>query len=407
MPRFFLYFFEEHMQFKYLVLTLMLSFLLGGCKKASDELASQSKSISMLKDKVVEIDLSRVDSNMLTPILGDAVKKSKVIALGESTHGSHEFLVLRNDIIKYLVNADSIRCLIIEDDWGLTKDINNYISGSSGITKEAELRQSYCKEDFELFEWLKEINKPTPIVKIFGLAVADVSDRASEHVRSFIEKNDKSFYKDFFSFSSIDNQKVLEHFLKKRKYFLKNLSTYDINYAIGCAIISANIQKLRSFETFSPEFNQFRDSVSGIVVNYLINNSSTGDKFIIVGHSGHISKQNELLGNYLSNNLKNRYYNLSFLFNTGCYTTWTSGVRGEKCTSPAIVGSLENEFSKVGIKSFFIRSNDILLNVPNTYLTERFIGLSGADVYGLVSLATDFDSYFFLDSVTPLLFFTN
>lgn len=86
-----------------------------------------------------------------------------VIAMGESTHGTHEFFELRHRVFKYLVEYHHFNTFFLEADLVNTLKINDYIHGKGGsaeqVVKEINLWPWMTKEMVDLVEWMKSYNQ--------------------------------------------------------------------------------------------------------------------------------------------------------------------------------------------------------------------------------------------------------
>ena len=69
--------------------------------------------------------------------LFDLVRETRLVLLGEATHGTHEFYALRAELTKRLVAECGFRGLAVEADWPAAARANRYIQGV-GDDREAE-----------------------------------------------------------------------------------------------------------------------------------------------------------------------------------------------------------------------------------------------------------------------------
>lgn len=59
-------------------------------------------------------------------------EKAKVVMLGESTHGTHEFYEARADITKRLIEELGFNAVAVEADWPDSWRVNKFVTGSNG-----------------------------------------------------------------------------------------------------------------------------------------------------------------------------------------------------------------------------------------------------------------------------------
>ena len=64
-------------------------------------------------------------------------EQTKIVALGEATHGNKEFQQLKLDIFKIMVEDYGVRAFSLEGDYGGCEAVNRYIHGGEGTVKDA------------------------------------------------------------------------------------------------------------------------------------------------------------------------------------------------------------------------------------------------------------------------------
>ena len=112
-------------------------------------------------------------------IINNIPKKTDILLLGESTHGTEEFYKNRSDITKQLITYDAFNIILFETDWFNLYNVNKYIHTTS-ISKTAQEALSNINSFpiwlwknniiIDLIEWLKDFNKKsTKKVYLLGL----------------------------------------------------------------------------------------------------------------------------------------------------------------------------------------------------------------------------------------------
>ena len=90
-------------------------------------------------------------------------EQTKIVALGEATHGNKEFQQLKLDIFKIMVEDYGVRAFSLEGDYGGCEAVNRYIHGGDGTVKDAVSAIGfaiYQTEEMEnLISWMREYNK--------------------------------------------------------------------------------------------------------------------------------------------------------------------------------------------------------------------------------------------------------
>jgi erythromycin esterase len=111
--------------------------------------------------------------------VGSMVGDSRIVALGEATHGSREFFQMKHRMIEYLVKEKGFHVFAIEAGWASANELNAYVQSKPGAANQpANARQLLRKyaylmwpwrteEVLELIEWMRDYNnRPTTKVKV-------------------------------------------------------------------------------------------------------------------------------------------------------------------------------------------------------------------------------------------------
>jgi erythromycin esterase len=97
----------------------------------------------------------------------------RLVGLGEATHGTKDFNLLRNRLVDYLVTERGFRYLIFEAEMGDIIIINRWLTTGEGSLEDAMtyLLSIYWYDDYvALFQWLREWNvaHPDDQVRLYG-----------------------------------------------------------------------------------------------------------------------------------------------------------------------------------------------------------------------------------------------
>ena len=88
---------------------------------------------------------------------------TRVVALGEATHGNREFQELKLDVFKTLVEKDRIRAFALEGDFGGCEAVNRFIHGGEGAAEEAAAAIGFAiyrtDEMADLISWMRAYNE--------------------------------------------------------------------------------------------------------------------------------------------------------------------------------------------------------------------------------------------------------
>lgn len=105
------------------------------------------------------------DLQPLKDLIGDA----RIVAIGEGTHGTHEFFRLRHRLIEFLASEMGFTIVAVEAQMGESYAINDYVRGGKG-RPEALLADLVSfsvgnREVLELIQWMRRFNesRDTPL----------------------------------------------------------------------------------------------------------------------------------------------------------------------------------------------------------------------------------------------------
>ncbi|GAA0535996.1 erythromycin esterase family protein [Chitinophaga japonensis] len=142
------------------------------------------------------------DTAGLEPLLND-IADSKIVMLGEATHGTHEYYTWRTAISKKLIQEKGFRFIAVEGDWPDCYRINRYVKGYADagtdirpILRSFDRWPAWMWANWEiaaLAEWLREHNSHLPVeerVGFYGLDVYSLWD-SMHAMMGYLEKEDR------------------------------------------------------------------------------------------------------------------------------------------------------------------------------------------------------------------------
>ena len=138
----------------------------------------------------VNLTPNDTDLRQVTDIIGAA----RVVGLGESTHGTHEFFQVKHRLLEYLVRELDFRVFAIEANQLAVERVNAYVQGDSGTARDAMrvmFRVWNTEEMLALVEWMRAYNArhPTRRVRFVGYDMQDHRTPA-DTLRAFLERGE-------------------------------------------------------------------------------------------------------------------------------------------------------------------------------------------------------------------------
>ncbi len=121
------------------------------------------------------------DVKDLQPLI-DRISKARVVMLGESTHGTHEFYEWRRMISEWLVVKHGFRIIAVEGDWPPCQHLNRFVRSpvrgdAKGALREFKRWPTWIwanSEVIRLAEWMQSHNSRLPETRMVGFHGLDV-----------------------------------------------------------------------------------------------------------------------------------------------------------------------------------------------------------------------------------------
>ncbi len=110
-------------------------------------------------------------AEMITALVARADGR-RLVLLGESTHGTHEYYHYRDQISRALIESGGVRFIAVEGDWAALRPLNEYVAGrTEGDATASALLSRLSRwpawmwgneETATLLEWLRQWNRQRP-----------------------------------------------------------------------------------------------------------------------------------------------------------------------------------------------------------------------------------------------------
>lgn len=220
--------------------------------------------------------------------------QTKIFALGEASHGNHEFQDLKLEVFDNLVENDGYRTFVLECDYGEGLKLNAYIHHEMDInpidTFSFDIYHS--QEMLNLIDWMKNYNlvHPDDMVSFYGM---DIQNPASsiEMIDGYCKKNgivvDSAIHALLMKNSVYAyNQNEINQIESYMHDLQSKISDETIVYATNNII--NGLEYVRIYQNHPGESNQIRDEYMANTVSWIQQHE---DKPIMVSaHNGHVSK---------------------------------------------------------------------------------------------------------------------
>ena len=161
-------------------------------KRAVQTIVSNSKPLDKLQD--------------LDPLI-DRLGEARIVMLGESSHGTHEYYTWRTAISQKLIAEKGFNFIAVEGDWPDCYQVNRFVKGYESPEKKAfEILHAFNRwptwmwanwETVVLADWLRNFNIGLPAAQKVGFYGLDVYSlwESMESIMSYLKKVDSDAWK--------------------------------------------------------------------------------------------------------------------------------------------------------------------------------------------------------------------
>ena len=332
-----------------------------------------------------------------------ASSNKKLVLLGESTHGTHEFYKWRDKISRRLITDHGFSFIAVEGDFASLYKLNQYVKnmeGAGSSAREVLLKLErwptwmWANEEVQaLAEWLRNYNDALPQDEKIGFYGMDVYDEwhSTQVVLELLEKTDKTSYNFvkeqyncFYPFKGDSwmyaraiqsgkedcaeaTENVVEY-IKNHRSLLKDLSDDQYFYLYQNALVVHNAEEFYRESIASKDAVSWNSRVFHMheTVTELLSFYGKNSKGIVWAHNTHIGDASYTnMRNSGENNigqLSRERFGAENVFLIG-FTTYKGevlaakdwGGKMEKMKIPsAISKSVESQLNKVGHEAMYV-----------------------------------------------------
>ncbi|WP_422658689.1 erythromycin esterase family protein [Paenibacillus sp. EC2-1] len=246
-------------------------------------------------------------------------ENSKIIALGEASHGNIEFQKLKLDIYKQMVEKYNVKAFVLEGDYGGSEYVNRYIHGGEGNPKEAAAAIGFAiyrtDEIAELISYMRQYNESAPEGEDLRFYGSDM--QRIFYSFQFLNESSKELGVDTTILqklmdgedwnSEYDYDSRIQIITKiKHELMRKENSTKAIHFA-DMLLQYCKLQTLTSSEG-----STLRDKFMAENVQWILQQEQQlgYERIFVSGHNSHVAKWGsyDSMGKLLSKKTENGYY---------------------------------------------------------------------------------------------------
>lgn len=241
----------------------------------------------------------------LKEVIGDA----RIVALGEATHGTHEFFQMKHRLVEFLVEEMGFNLFAIEANWPEANLINDYVHTCEGDPAAllADLGIWNTQEVLDMIRWMcihNQAHGAAPEISFAGFDMQN-PDMAMTNVISYFQEVEPSYVEvatdrysclrgrsgvDYAGLPDADQavcrsglQEVLDHLVAVQETYEALSSRQEFAMAEHSARIVLQAADWFAEDTFS------RDQYIAENVVWLLEQAGPDARIILWAHNGHVA----------------------------------------------------------------------------------------------------------------------
>lgn len=287
----------------------------------------------------------------------DVFKDTRIVALGEATHGTREFFQMKHRVFKYLVEHHGFKAFGFEADFAESLYFDRYITTGEGDLDQLMRTKMHfwtwnTEEVRELLEWMREYNEdkaPQDMIRYYGFDCQYLTFQAT-WIREYLETVSPGFlaeaepvlaltktlnYANYTDLTPEENlqyqedfQRFFDRMAEKEAEFvpLSSQREYDIVLQLARTMVQTHEARWKTRLTGGGAMTNYRDRYMAENAVWIANFMGDGAKIALWAHNGHVGndmyyyRDDRSMGGYLRDQLGEAYKVIGFSFSTGSFT---------------------------------------------------------------------------------------
>ena len=332
-------------------------------------------------------------------------ENTRIIALGEATHGNREFQQLKLDVFQIMVEQYGIRAFALEGDYGGCEVVNRYIHGGEGTAKEAAAAIGFAiyrtGEMEELISWMRSYNETAADgddIRFYGFDM-----QRTEYSYQFLLEGLKSLGHDAEELEKLrdgedwsalyDREERVLAFTELRQELSEGNSASEMNQAMDTVvhltdILLQNQAMEKAYEENFADANGIRDQYMADNTMWILAQEEKrgNDRIFITGHNGHLQQsgtyvggENKVMGDLLTDRIgREAYFAIGTdFYKTTCNCPTSSGKRVNRTfysRDPLAKASGKNGYDFSWLDFSTIPADSSLAEMVNGYIFMGNLG---------------------------------
>lgn len=413
------------------------------------------EAIAWLKQAMVPLNpsattLSATEVQAVKALVGSA----RIVALGESTHGTHEFQALRIPLVGSLVEDMGFTTVALEAPWVETQPIDDYLQTADGDPDVLLHQIPYwiyqTQETLDLIKWIAKYNGSVPPSKRVHLSGFDLpypdARTAITYVKGYLERVDPQAAEragvsfaclanrnssDYYKLSAGDRAScragleeaqreiaatAAEYVQKSSAQALANASHAMQQILFAEAAYSSVVPYESEGVKYMMTNPEARDPLMARNVEWLLSETGENGRVLLIGHNAHIGDNyytlfqgHGTMGALLRDEYGSSYVTIQFYFGEGSFNASPLGTP-HKAGTP-VPDSYEAFFQTANMPAFLLDLRKARPGTPatgwlrgphcNRNISSMYDDAFPQGGWGITSLPDETDAVVFVTQTTP------
>ena len=334
---------------------------------------------------------------------------SRIVGIGEATHGTKEFFQMKHRIFKYLVENFGFKAFAFEADMGESIYIDKYVTDGVGNLEDLMVKKMLfwtwrTKEVETLLEWMRQYNtgksesekihyigvdcqvmthQPDLLVEYFNRVKPDFVSTITPYLDMIknMHNDDYTALYDYYSTITEGREQEIADSLNDMLNAVEGIQNELISkssefeyYTIRQLVVNlAQANEVIYSATHSIN-HSIRDKYMADNALWASDVISPTKKIALWAHNAHIAKIDTLgiesMGGYLKSYIQGQYQDICFSFSKGYFTAVSSaGLSTQLLRVAPLKSSLNYIFFNAKYDNFILRTNEI----PDTTDLGKFV----------------------------------
>jgi erythromycin esterase len=359
---------------------------------------------------------------------GEIIGDSRIVALGEATHGTSEFFKIKHRMVRFLAETMGFGVLAIEASTPEARRVDDYVTYGEGCPEEllGALRfpMLETREMLDTIEWIRAFNasgagtlrfagfdmqSPDAAARIVNSFLADVDpDLLREEIEPLYELICETVREPYggpnHRARALDAMSLHEHALAAQAHMEANEEIYSSRTSrreAAWAVHNARI--VAQAAGFGVRPLGYRDRCMADNVGWILEQNPEA-KVVLWAHNVHVQRDDNRMGGHLTECFGERYAPIGLLFYEGTYTA-AHPVIGliTNVADPALGASVEGVLHKVGSHPFLVDLRKAESSsepwLAETHLTRNIgtVAVDGLEGYAPINPVDQYRALVFFD----------